>query len=109
MDLRTGEMHPARPEDMITKLTAVEPAPPGTPCPLWSKFLAEASGSDPELVTFLQRFCGYALTGSTAEQVLLFVFGPGKNGKSVFVNTISRVLGEHATIAAMSTFTTQDI
>ena len=92
---------------MISKLTAVAPAPPGTPFPLWFKFLAEASGGDAELVAFLQRFCGYALTGSTREQKLSFVIGTGKNGKSVYVKTVQKVFGEYATVAAMSTFTAQ--
>jgi putative DNA primase/helicase len=35
----------------------------------------------------------------------LFIYGPGGNGKSVFLNTVVGILGEYAAIAAMDTFT----
>jgi putative DNA primase/helicase len=35
VDLRTGELRPARPADFITKCTAVAPAPAGTTAPVW--------------------------------------------------------------------------
>jgi putative DNA primase/helicase len=36
---------------------------------------------------------------------LFFVYGPGGNGKSVFLNTIVNILGDYARTAAMDTFT----
>jgi len=57
------------------------------------------------MIAFLQRLCGYALTGETCEQVLAFVYGPGGNGKSVFINTIAGIMNSYAKIAAMETFT----
>jgi putative DNA primase/helicase len=104
VDLRTGEIHPARPDDYITRQTAVAPAPPGTPCPQWSRFIEEATGGDAELAGFLKRYAGYALTGLTNEQCLLFVSGLGGNGKGVFTNTLRRIVGTYATVAAMTTF-----
>jgi putative DNA primase/helicase len=38
------------------------------------------------------------------EVPLFFVYGPGGNGKSVFVSTISRILADYATTAMMETF-----
>jgi putative DNA primase/helicase len=60
-----------------------------TDCPLWLRFLHEASGGDAELVSYLQRFSGYLLTGDTREHALLFIYGPGGNGKSVFLNMVT--------------------
>jgi P4 family phage/plasmid primase-like protien len=105
VDLRTGDLRPARREDMITKVTAVAPAPWGVPCDRWLAFLDQATGKDADLIAFLQRWCGYCLTGDIREHALLFVFGPGGNGKSVFLNTVSRVLGDYARVAPMETFT----
>ena len=105
VDLRTGTLRPPRREDMITRITAVAPAPPGTTCDRWLTFLDQATGKDDALIRFLQQWCGYCLTGSTREHALLFVHGPGGNGKSVFLNTVSRILGDYARAAPMETFT----
>lgn len=105
VDLRTGTLRKARADDRITKLTACAPARKAE-CPIWGRFLAEATGGDRELVRFLQRFAGYALTGSIKEHALLFPCGPGGNGKSVLINTIGRILGDYTVVAAMETFVT---
>jgi putative DNA primase/helicase len=103
VDLRAGALMEAQPADHITKLTAVAPA--GTiDCPRWLQFLYEATNGDQALIDFLQQFCGYSLTGDTKEHALLFIYGGGGNGKSVFQNTIAGILGDYATAAAMDTF-----
>jgi putative DNA primase/helicase len=104
VDLRTGELRPSQPAERITKITAVEPTPTAN-CPLWLKFLEEATGGDRELVRFLQQWCGYCLTGTTREHALVFVYGPGGNGKSVFINVLTAILGGYSATAAMDTFT----
>ena len=105
VDLHTGNIKPAHPNDFITKITAVSPAS-SADCPIWRQFLREATAEDDGLICYLQRFCGYLLTGDTREHALLFVFGPGGNGKTVFLNTVAAVLGDYARVAAMETFTT---
>jgi P4 family phage/plasmid primase-like protien len=47
---------------------------------------------------------GYCLTGITSEHALFFLYGTGANGKSVFANTLTSVLGDYATVAAMDMF-----
>lgn len=105
IDLLTGELLPPDPRMMITRQAAIAPAEPGATAPIWSTFLHEATGGDEELIRFLQMWCGYCLTGSTVEQALCFVYGPGGNGKSVFINTLTGILGDYAATAAMDTFT----
>ncbi|WOH82145.1 phage/plasmid primase, P4 family [Bradyrhizobium sp. BEA-2-5] len=104
VDLKPGELRAPRSEDMITKITTTTPAE-AADCPTWSKFLKEATSDDPELIKFLQVVCGYAMTGDTSEHLLVFIYGPGGNGKSVFLNTIGGILGDYHTTAAMETFT----
>jgi len=41
----------------------------------------EATCNDRALIGFLQRWCGYCLTGDTSEHALVFCYGPGGNGK----------------------------
>ncbi len=104
VDLRTGEIRAAVREDYITKTAAVAPA--DTPdCPLWLKFLNQACDADAGLIRFLQQWNGYSLTGSIQEHALLFVHGPGGNGKGVWLNTVSNIMGDYCRTAAMDTFT----
>jgi putative DNA primase/helicase len=100
-DLRTGQQRAHRQTDNCTKATAV--APRGG-CPLWLAFLDRITGNDASLRLFLQRMCGYFLTGTTREQALFFGFGAGANGKSVLVSTIAGVLGDYAAAAPIETF-----
>ncbi|MEH6790951.1 phage/plasmid primase, P4 family [Parasphingorhabdus sp.] len=102
VDLRTGKIFPADPGQQITKLAAVAPGD-GTPT-LWLRFLSEAAAGDQAVIGFLRRWCGYCLTGSTREHAFAFIHGPGGNGKSVFLNAVSGILGEYAATAAMETF-----
>jgi putative DNA primase/helicase len=102
IELSTGELRPSRREDYCTKVTA---AAPGDACPLWIAFLSRITNGDVELQSYLQRVCGYLLTGSTREQVWFFLYGTGANGKSVFINTIAGVMGDYARTAPIETFT----
>jgi P4 family phage/plasmid primase-like protien len=104
VDLRTGELRPAERADMITKLTACAPAEPGSRPKRWLAFLHEIFDGDADLVAFMQRAAGYALTGLTTEHRLLFLYGTGRNGKSVFLNTLTYIWGEYARRAPAETF-----
>jgi putative DNA primase/helicase len=77
----------------ITKRVGVRP---GGKTTLWEAFLLEAARGDAEVVSFLKRWAGYSLSGSTKEHCILFIHGPGGNGKSVFVDTIRYAWGEYA-------------
>lgn len=103
VDLRTAQIRPALASEYITRSTSVTPAR-GVPT-RWLRFIREITNEDDQLAEFLQRALGYCLTGSTREHALFFAFGAGKNGKSVFLNTATRILGDYATTAAMDTFT----
>ena len=101
VDLRSGEIRKHRHDDYITKTTA---AGPGGGCPLWLQFLERVTSGDSELASFLQRIIGYALTGCTRENALFFLYGSGANGKSVFLSTLSGLLGEYARTAPIEAF-----
>lgn len=87
---------------MITKAAAVCPADT-TDCLRWFQFLDETTGGDQELIAYIQRLCGYALTGETREQILCFIYGLGGNGKSVFINVLKGIASGYAEVAAMET------
>lgn len=104
VDLRTGKLREARCSDMITKMTACAPAAPGSRPERWLTFLHEIFDGDADLVAFMQRAAGYALTGLTTEHKLLFLYGTGRNGKSVFLNTLTHIWADYARRAASETF-----
>ncbi len=104
VDLRTGVLREPDPDDRITKVTACAPVEEAA-CPLWIDFLIDATNGDQSLIDFIQQWCGYCLTGDVREHSLVFAHGSGGNGKSVWLNTVTSIMGDYAETAAMDTFT----
>jgi putative DNA primase/helicase len=101
VDLRSGAIRAHRREDRMTKITT---ATPRGDSPIWRVFLNDITGGDAELMAYLQVMVGYCLTGVTSEHALFFLYGTGANGKSVFVNVLTTILGDYAANAPMDTF-----
>jgi P4 family phage/plasmid primase-like protien len=102
VDLRTGQIREGDRSAHMTKITEVAP---GGECPAWLRFLDTACEGDAELIGFLQRMAGYALTGSTRDHALFFVYGTGGNGKGTFLNTLQWIMGDYARSAPADMFT----
>ncbi len=98
VDLRTGELHPHRKESLCTKIVRASYGKDAE-CREWEDFLYYIMDGDTELVRFLQRALGYSLTGVPAQE-LFFCYGLGANGKSVYLEVISRILADYAGEAA---------
>lgn len=79
-----------RREDMITKIVPVA-YDPAAKCPKWDAFIEEFLPVEP-VRRMVQTFSGLGLTGLTVQKIL-FHYGLGANGKSVFMETLMRVLG----------------
>jgi putative DNA primase/helicase len=95
-------LRPHRLNHYLTTTTAVWP---GGGCSLWLAFLDRVTAGDKELQSFLQKIAGYALTGSVREHALFFLYGLGGNGKGVFLNTLTAILGDYAKVSSAETFT----
>jgi putative DNA primase/helicase len=97
-----------RKEDYCTKATTVGADLEGD-CPLWKAFLPRAMAGDQGMVGYLQRVCGYCLTGYVSEHKMFFLWGTGANGKSTFAGVLLGILGTgptgYAAVAPISTFT----
>jgi P4 family phage/plasmid primase-like protien len=104
VDLRTGEIHPHNPESFHTKITAVAPSSEGTD--IWQDFLDFITCKRPALENYLQLTSGAELVGHVYMEMLIIAHGNGKNGKSTFYNTKSRVLGDYAGQISAETLTT---
>jgi len=103
LNLRTGALRACHPDDLITKHTAV-PYVPDAECPRWMRFLEEIFEGNEELISYVHRWAGYLLTGDVGEQVFLFLFGIGKNGKSTLIKHMADVMGDYAAKSPTSLF-----
>ncbi|GGV66927.1 DNA primase/helicase [Streptomyces longisporoflavus] len=101
VDLRTGVLRRAQPgKDFHSRATSLPPRP--TPTPRWTRFLADTFGEGPEgaeMIDFLHVLLGYSVTGDVGGQVMPFLFGSGKNGKSVLLDVLMKLLGDYADAA----------
>lgn len=106
VDLRTGDLRPHRPEDLITRVcptnfdvAAFDAASFNgdhtATAPRFHRFLAEVQ-PDADVRAYLQRLFGYAAVGVVQEHILGVLWGSGANGKSVLVDVVRRVLGDYA-------------
>lgn len=103
IDLGSGTTRAAVPDDYVTKNLNVNTVGDAAKAERWNQFLDQIFGGDHELIDWLHRFCGYLLTGSTREQIFLFCYGLGANGKSVFIEVLKYILGDYARAIAPET------
>lgn len=95
IDLTSGKLLEHKKEYMMSKYTPIVYDDSEEP-KQWLRFLDQIFLGDQELVHFIQKAVGYTLTGSIREQSLFILYGDGSNGKTVFLDIISRLLGEYA-------------
>ena len=86
INLRTGDFRPHRSSDLITKVAPVA-YDPAAKCPAWDKFILEIMKDDPDLVDYLQRALGYAISGVIVQHVFFCCYGTGANGKALAIDT----------------------
>lgn len=103
LDLRTGRARATTPEDYVTKSLNVTELGNPDHAERWMQFLGEVFSGDVELLDWFQRFCGYLLTTSTEEQIFLFLYGNGSNGKSVLAEMLTHIMGDYARVVAPET------
>lgn len=99
LDLRTGKLRPHKRTDFCTQTCAVA-YNENARAPNWERFVLEVFQGDAELVEWVQRFLGYALTGLTTEHMLVVAHGNGSNGKTTLFECIRQMLGSYGKTAA---------
>lgn len=90
-----------RRSDMITQVVPVAYDPKAT-CPTWLAFL-EDKLPVAEVRRMVQVASGLGLVGVTVQK-LFFHYGSGANGKSVYMETLCRLLGEAAVTLPAESF-----
>lgn len=87
-------MMPHKATDLLTKITNCAPGEDGKQ--LWEDALQLFFCGDQDLIDYVQMTVGMAAVGKVYVEALIIAYGEGRNGKSTFWNTISRVLGTYS-------------
>lgn len=96
IDLRTGEHRPGRPADYMRRSCPVEWKGLDEPAPVWEQTLSEIIGAHDGVIDYLHKVLGYAITGQSCEPLFLMLYGDrGRNGKTVLMETLKKVLGPY--------------
>lgn len=64
---------------------------PGATCPEFDKYLETTL--DPDVITLADEILGYCLIPDTRFEKAVMLTGSGRNGKSIFLNTLEALLG----------------
>lgn len=104
-DLRIGlpSAHEHTPADFITKQTTVDPSDDGMD--IWQDALETFFCGDNELIDYVQEIAGLSAIGKVCVEGLIIAYGEGRNGKSTFWNTLSRVMGTYSGNMSADTLT----
>jgi putative DNA primase/helicase len=101
VDLKTGEIRPHDRADFLTRIVNGD-YDPDAESPNYLNFLRTIQ-PDPAIRSFLQRSIGYSLLGVVRERSFWILYGTGNNGKSVFTNLFTNLLGEYASTTTAAT------
>src|SRR5699024_5475360 len=94
IDLKSGKLMDHDKDKYFTRISNVEYTDK-IDCDLWEDFLNQIFDNDKDLISYIKRAVGYSLSGSTEEQMMFILHGNGRNGKSVFLDIITEMLGTY--------------
>jgi len=93
VDLRTGNFRSGCPSDYFRSFAPTSWEGMDAPRAVWDACLQGIFGGNVELVSFMNRLLGYAITGKTTEAVLPILWGQGRNGKTALLQAVADTLG----------------
>jgi len=94
IDLCSGIMHPGRQDDLISMVSPIAYQGIDHQAPTWEWFLKDVFENDIEIVEFLGRLFGYAISGLNTEHVFPLLIGRGRNGKSTIIEVMQTIMGD---------------
>lgn len=92
LDWKTGEVLPWNPEYKTTLAFDID-YDKYADCPHFEEYLAQWL-PDESVRMVIQEFLGYCLIPNTNFRKALFLYGKGRNGKSIFIEYIQELFGE---------------
>lgn len=92
--LATGEIEPHNQKFGFMHVLPYNYDPRAT-SPRWDKFMQDITRNNPSLIAVMEEFAGYAIYGGdcSAQKALMLV-GEGSNGKSLWAETVAKVVGD---------------
>lgn len=93
IDLKTGDFRNGAPSDYFKSFAPTRWEGINASRATWEACLQATFGGNTELLSFICRLLGYAITGKTTEAVLPILWGAGRNGKTVLLQAVADVLG----------------
>ncbi len=95
VDLRTGQLLAHDSKLYLSKMVRANYIP-GSTFKLFGSFLELITCNDKELQNYFQIVCGMAAVGKVFHEGIAIFHGGGQNGKSSFLNCISKVFGDYS-------------
>lgn len=95
-DLREETLN-AHTSDIFTTNLLPYDYDPGAKCPRFLQYLNEVFLDDKDKISFVQESVGYIFQKNIPKPSIFFLIGSGSNGKSVFVDTITNLIGQENT------------
>lgn len=103
VDLRTGALLPHDRSFMCSQISNEVAYDPDAQCPEFRRYMRMVQPNR-EHRRYLQRLMGYTLIGEVRDQIFAVHIGSGGNGKGVFLDTCSYIMGEYATTGQRDSF-----
>ena len=101
LDLTIGEWLAHDPARAITRCCPVDPGPT---CPAWQLIEGHLTTCLGSLYPAVHRFIGSSLMGRGADRRMLWLTGPGGDGKSTLAKILRLCLGPHASVIPSEAF-----
>lgn len=99
LDLQTLELKAHSSADLLSMMTGCS-YDPAAPFDAWLEFLNEIMEDDQDKIRYLQKIAGYCLTCDTTQEQSFILYGASsRNGKSTFIETLGRMLGDYSITA----------
>jgi putative DNA primase/helicase len=93
IDLRNGQFRDGHQDDYIKTVCPTEWLGYDEPAPRFERFLMEVFEGCREIISYLHKALGYGIAGLTIDHMLIILWGIGRNGKGVLIETLFHVLG----------------
>lgn len=100
VDLHTGQLRAADPDDLMTRQCSVSWDQNAT-ASRWKQAMVEWF-PDPQVCNYVKRVAGSALVGGQQDHAFIIHYGGGRNGKGTFVRALQRVLGPYGVVIHLS-------
>lgn len=98
IDLTAQQMMNNHPRMFVKDWTPTEYHDLNATCPTFEQFLYDIFDGDKELLDFMHKLLGYAVSGFNREHIFPIFYGSGANGKGTLIRALQDTLGRNLVI-----------